>query len=103
MKEFYEFLREHAMKIVDFKKKILKSITKEQQESYENAKICYICKGNLQNKYLKDKKSHKVRDHGHYTGEYRAVAHSKCNLKYSVPKKILIVFHNRFNYEYLLS
>ena len=29
-------------------------LTKEQQESYENANICYICKGKLENKYLKD-------------------------------------------------
>ena len=27
-------------------------------------------------------------------------AHSICNLKYSVPKKIPIVFHNGSNYEY---
>ena len=30
--------------------------TKEQQESYENAKICYICRGKFQNKYVKAKK-----------------------------------------------
>ena len=40
---------------------------------------------------MKDKKNHKVRDHCHYTEEYRGTAHSLCNLKYSVPKK---VFHN---------
>ena len=27
-----------------------------QQESYENAQICYICKEKFENKYLKDKK-----------------------------------------------
>ena len=32
------------MKIIDFKKEKVKLLTKEQQESYENAKICYICK-----------------------------------------------------------
>ena len=32
MKKFRESLREHAMKIINFKKK-LKSLTKEQQES----------------------------------------------------------------------
>ena len=44
MKKFCEFLRKHAMKIINFKKKKVKLLTKEQQESYENAKICYICK-----------------------------------------------------------
>ena len=51
-------------------------------------------------KYLKDKKYCKVRDHCHYTGEYRGAAHSLCNLKYSVPKKIPIAFHNGSNYDY---
>ena len=39
MKKFCESLREHAMKIINFKKKNMKLITKERQESYENAKI----------------------------------------------------------------
>ena len=34
----------------------MKLLTKEQQESYENAKICYIGKKKFENKYLKDKK-----------------------------------------------
>ena len=100
MKKFCEFLREHAMKIINFKKKKMKLLTKEQQESYENAKICYICKEKFENKYLKDKKYCKVRDHCHYTGEYRGAAHSICNLKYSAPRTFLIVFQNGSNYEY---
>ena len=68
MKKFCEFLREHAMKIINFKKKKMNLLTKEQQESYENAKICYICKEKFGNIYLKDKKYRKVRDHCHYTG-----------------------------------
>ena len=32
------------MKIIEFKKKKMKLLIKGQQESYENAKICYICK-----------------------------------------------------------
>ena len=42
MKNFCEFLREHTMKIINFKQ--MKLLTKEQQESYENAKICYVCR-----------------------------------------------------------
>ena len=88
MKMFCEFLRGQTMKIIIFKKKKkTKLLTKEQQESYENGKICYICKEKIENKYLKDKKYRKVRDHCHSTGEYRGAAHSICNLKYSVPKK----------------
>ena len=34
----------------------MKLLTKEQQESYENAKICYIFTEKVENKYLKDKK-----------------------------------------------
>ena len=50
MKKFCEFLREHAMKIINFKKKKMKLLTKEQQESYENSKICYICKEKSENR-----------------------------------------------------
>ena len=42
------------MKIIKFKKKKMNVPRKEQQESYENAKICYICKEKFENKYLKD-------------------------------------------------
>ena len=72
----------------------MKLLTKEQQESHGNAKTCYICKGKFENKCLKGKKYCKVRDHCHYTEEYRGVVHSICTVKYSVPKKVPIVFHN---------
>ena len=42
----------------------------------------------------------KVRYHSHYTGEYKSDAHSICNIKYSVPKKIPAVFPNGSNYDY---
>ena len=54
----------------------------------------------FENKYLKDKKYCKFRDHCHYTGQYGDAAHSVCNLKYHVPKEIPTVFHNGSNYDY---
>ena len=41
----------------------MKLLTKKEEESYENLKSCYICKEKFENKYVKDKKYHKVRDH----------------------------------------
>ena len=60
----------------------------------------YICKEKCENKYLRDKKYCNVRDHWHYTREHTVAVHSICNLKYSVPKKIPIVFHNGSKYDY---
>ena len=49
---------------------------------------------------MKNKKYLKVRDHCHYTGEYRGAAHGICNLEHIVPKKIPTVFHSGSNYDY---
>ena len=49
-KKFCDFLREHAMTIIYFKKKMMKLLTKEQQESYENVKIYYIYNVKFENK-----------------------------------------------------
>ena len=56
MKRSSEYLREHAMKIINLKKKKMKLLTKEQQKSYENVQICYTCDEKFENKYLKEKK-----------------------------------------------
>ena len=63
-------------------------------------KSVIFVKETFENKYLKDKKYRKVRDHCHYTDEYRGAAHSICNLKYSVPKEVPLVFDNGSNYDY---
>ena len=39
-----EVKRQHEMKIINFDKKEIKLLTNKQQESYENAESCYICK-----------------------------------------------------------
>ena len=54
----------------------------------------------MYNLYIHIKINIKAEDHCHCTGEYRSTANSVCNLKYSVPKKIPIVFHNGSNYDY---
>ena len=42
------------MKIINSEKKKMKLLTKQEQKSYENEKICYVCKQKFENKYLED-------------------------------------------------
>ena len=57
MRTFSESLTQHALKkIINIKKKKMKLLTNEQQDSYESAKAYYILKKKNENKYLKDKK-----------------------------------------------
>ena len=71
------------MKIINFKKTKMELLTEEQQKSYENGNICYVCKETFENKYFKDKKNCKIRDHSHYAEKYRDAPHSICKLKYT--------------------
>ena len=56
----------------------MEPLSKEEQEFYDNAKYCHICK----KVFGKAKNHKKVRDHDHYTGKLRGAAHSICNLRY---------------------
>ena len=61
--------------------------------------MLYLQKKNL--KKLSKNISHtKVEYHCHYTGKYRDVGHSTCNLKFNTPNKIPIVFYKGSNYDY---
>ena len=106
MKKFCKDLREHATKIINCEKKDMTPLTKEEEENYNNQKVCYICKKEFntsdtaESSSFERKKHHKVRDHCHYTGKYRGAAHNICNLRYKIPKEIPIVFHNGSTYDY---
>ena len=80
------------------KKKDMIPLTKKEEKNYNNQKVCYICKKEFDNS---DKKHYKVRDHCHYTGNYRGAAHNICNLRYKIPKEIPVIFHNGSTYDYL--
>ena len=61
MKKYCKSLREYAMQIISFKRKKMKLLTNECQGSYENTKICYVCKETLKINIQKTKHL-KVRD-----------------------------------------
>ena len=80
MKRFCKDLKDHATKIIDFKKKIMTPLTKEEEDNYNKENICYICKKDFNN----DKRA----------------AHNTCNLRYKIPKNIPVIFHNGSTYDY---
>ena len=67
-------------------------ITVEEQEQFNQASNCWICKRKLN---LQDR----VRDHCHFTGRYRGAACNICNLKYRKPNNISVFFHNLTGYD----
>ena len=92
MKRFCKDLKDHATKIIDFKKKTMIPLTKEEEYNCNKENICYICKKEFNND--------KVRDHCHFTGKYRGAAHNTCNLRYKIPKNIPVIFGNGSTYDY---
>ena len=66
-------------------------LTQSEQKSFVNAVNCHICNHEL--------KEDKVRDHCHFTGQYRGAAHNKCNLMCKKPKVLPVIFHNLQGYD----
>ena len=71
----------------------MKPLTSNQNERYKKSKRCHICFRPF------TEKNPKVRDHCHYTGNYRGATHRNCNLQYKIPSHIPIVFHNLSGYD----
>ena len=51
----------------------------KDQKDFQSATICHICEQDL-NINKETGQILKVRDHCHFTGEYRGAAHNQCNL-----------------------
>ena len=66
-------------------------LTRAEQKSFDEAENCHIC-----NKELKEDK---VRDHCHFTGQYRGAAHNSCNLQCRKPMILPVIFHNLQGYD----
>ena len=66
-------------------------LTPGEQDSFNKAEICHICKKEL----LGDK----VQDHCHFTGKYRGAAHNSCNLQCRKPVILPVLFHNLQRYD----
>ena len=87
---FIKWLEEDVKAIANIEPKEM-IFTEEDIKHFNNASDCWICGEELGND--------RVRDHCHFTGQYRGPAHNKCNLKYRKPKNISVFFHNLSGYD----
>ena len=88
---FCNYIKGEARRLYHmFPKLPMDPLTKKQCKRSTKCHICY--KPFTQT-------NQKVRDHCHYTGLYRGLAHSLCNLRYKIPSYIPVVFHNLSGYD----
>ena len=69
------------------------NLTSQEEKDFQSARYCQIC----EKKLFRDKiteKILKVRDHCHFTGEYRGAAHNECNLNCKKTLILPVIFHN---------
>ena len=71
-------------------------LTDEEEYLYQEAMECWIYKKPFQYDSWKDRK---VRDHDHFTGEFRGAAHSKCNCRIQDRMIIPVIAHNLSKYD----
>ena len=76
-----------------FPERPMAPLTPKEIEKHKKSKKCYICFKPFTTK------DPKVRDHCHYTGNYRGAAHRNCNLQYKIPPYIPVVIHNLSGYD----
>ena len=66
-------------------------MTEEQKQEHYLAIKCHICGGDLE--------EDKVRDHCHFTGQYRGAAHNSYNLQCRKPLILPVILHNLQGYD----
>ena len=99
-KRFIKHVTELTCKIYKkyYKKPKTMIFNPKDRKDFQSATICHICEQDL----FKDEETDqilKVRDHCHFTGEYRGAAHNQCNLKCKKPLILPVIFHNLQGYD----
>ena len=71
-------------------------LSAHQQEEYDNATRCYICRREFEEGEARGPKD---RDHDHITSWFIGAAHRQCNLERPVCFEIPVIFHNFHGYD----
>ena len=85
-----------------FKTNLELQITPEEEKSFQQSTICWLCENSLDN--TEGVLCTKVRDHDHLTGKYRGAAHNICDItcKQKSSSFVPIFFHNFSGYDFHL-
>ena len=92
-----EKFKDLAIGIINYEEKEIIPLTDEETKSYEEEKVCHICREQF---CTNENEKNKVRDHCHYAGKSIGAAHSICNLRCKVPKEIPVLIYNGSTYDY---
>ena len=96
--KFLDALKKWTYEIYErFKDKKPLALTSEEEYLYQKLEKCWKCGKPFY--YEKDWKEWKVRDHNHFTGEFRGAAHNKCNLRIQNRIVIPVIAHNLSKYD----
>ena len=68
----------------------------KEQEDHDSQTICYLCEEKFDDDHPKGVK---VRDHNHFTAEYRGALHSVCNKQLFKSWDIPVFFHNLSSFD----
>ena len=68
--KLFSRLKRTCKKTINYEKKEMIPLTKEESKMYNEQKVCYTCKKRLSTNDS-NKKYHTVKDQCHYTGKYR--------------------------------
>ena len=77
-------------------------MTEQDETDFDEATYCHVCEKEFKPEGKKGKelwREIKVKDHCHFTGEYRGAAHTHCNLNCRKTLLLPVIFHNLQGYD----
>ena len=97
--EFLDEIKRRTQEIYErFKDKKPLTLSIKEEYLYQEAERCWICEKPFHYGGQNWKKI-KVRDHDHFTGEFRGAAHNGCNLMVQYRMIIPVIAHNLSKYD----
>ena len=95
VEKFVEYIEKEVKRPYEtFRRQAMTKLTDVLKTEHKAVEKCHICL-----KEFNDPRNRKARNHCHYTGLYRGVAHNNCNLNYLIPDYIPIELHNLSGYD----